>query len=136
MRAECNSATYVFRFALHIEPAPTGTCGYDYGRSREYLAALYRDFLLLAKQGGALDATVLEQFYGGVVGKMGAQVVGQFATRGVGYGYQILYTHGVLHLSANSLCHHGHLQSLACRVYGRRCTGRASTKYNDIEMSV
>ena len=133
MRTECHATTDVFRFARHIQPTPSGTCSDDNRRCTEHLATFHGHLLFLAFQIRTLDTTVLKKF-DGIVCEMRTEIVRQLITCSIRYRNKILDAHRFLHLSADAFCHHCHLQSLAGRINGCRCSGRTTAQDQHIEM--
>ena len=107
MRTECHAASYVFRFALHIQFAPACPCGNDYRRCMEHLAAYGGDTFFRSLQLYFLYLTLLENLYR-IVLYMCAECVGKFCTSSLRHGDKVFYAYRLLYLSAYALGNNRH----------------------------
>ena len=64
------------------------------------------------------------------------QVVCQLASSSIRHRNQILDTYGFLHLTTDTFGNHGYLQPFTGRIDSSRCSGRTSTEYQHIEVTM
>ena len=130
---EVDSVSDVFLFVSHAESSPTGACGDDDRRCEECLSSFHADRLFLSAEVNMCQLSVLENV-DGIDADVSFKVSGELRSVGLRYGDEVLYACGVVHLTANALCHDCHAESFSCRIDGCRRTGRTASHYDYVVM--
>ena len=131
MRTECHSMTNIFLFARNIQLPPVGTCSNNQHRSLVTFTTLNRQHFHFPDYLGFFYPAILK-YINMVSSQMAFQVLCQFFTGSPRHGYQILNTHGLIHLTTYTFSHYSHPQPFSSRIYGSRSTGRTASRYQHI----